>query len=750
MVDPQVQQDQTQEPTGLVPGAGVKANPAGILAGAPDLATAVASAFMQHLAQNQPPPTQAVQQQRAQAAAAAAPVTTPNPASSDDAGNGRGMVGDLDAGLGDAAHASDTKGGWLTGITNTLNARNQRLAQESKDAQLHAKNQAEIVAMHRNMYLQDTGIRQASYGMNQNYVDTMAVNHDIQTDVSQEQLAQRMKDKNFVKEYSARATSEIPVLDSEGKQVMDKQGNPVTKPSFTIVKLATKDGQPDNLRVTADLSSDAKRLLGATLPKDTKLTEPQFTALTTQVAAARTATNILDSTNGKPLSEDQMKSLQPYMSDPTILGAISHVPGSAYAGLMQWQQNADDHLADLNNKMEQAKANKDQGALDKASAEYKSIQQEKAKIAQFAAQAISPAQVAAYDKKAEENITLAKKALTDPGVLTGDKASGVLAQLQENLAAATDPKQRVEITRAISAAKVARDNYFEDQKRKANADQFAKQGDPDAAARSLVNHDLTLADLRTRQTTSEFIEQVVNKAKILDKNYNPADEIAFEKVAASPRNETLFGSSRSIIEAGGTADQIVALGQQLPDTGWPRLNSYADWLEAEKDHGAFSGYASMSLGLADDYGKVMGGGAASDRARDHALSLLAAAHTQDARVAAVREIVNATMSQRKGTIGNNSFTERQYNNFDKSPLATAWTQQNAADVAAANAHQKAQQNGGQQQPKTIGAQLPDDLKGKGGISVQTFKRKDGTPAGDFWTDAQGKPIRAVKAGELPQ
>jgi hypothetical protein len=272
----------------------------------------------------------------------------------------------------------------------------------------------------------------------------------------------------------------------------------------------------------------------------------------------------------------------------------------------------------------------------------------------------------------------------DPSALSGDKASSVLPQLQEALKNETDPGRQIKLRSAISAATNSRDNYFEDMKRKATADQVAKQGDPATAGRMLANGDVTLADLRTRQTTTDFIEKAIDAAQAIDKSYNPADEINFEHQAKSAASGQFFGAARSMMEKAGTSDIVYNLGKRLPDTGFPTLNTLDDWSKLKLGKGPLAGYASAILGLADDYSKVMGGGAASDNARDHALQLFGAAATQEQRTEALQSLLADVGSQFHGRVGNNKFFQREYDNFERSALTPA----SQAAVAPSNIGQQ--------------------------------------------------------------
>jgi hypothetical protein len=756
------QQDPTQAGAaatlaGPAPNAALAAT-APIIQGVPDLATAVSKAFLQHVSQNAQNSTLALktaEMEKQKAAAAAQPVVA-KPAPGSFAEKLGGAANGLMGALGDASHASDTKGGWLSGVANTLNARSKRLAENEKDKALLAKTQAETVAMHRNIYQQDAGIRQAAYKGNQDFENAYKENHDIENDIDHAELMKRAQaDKDFATKYFVRATGENPVLDANGEPTKDKDGNPVTSPTYSIITRDTKNGEKDDKTVTPEMSADFKRYGVAAYPPNTKLTSNQFAASNGQLNLTRNAVNILNNSRDKELTDEQMKVLNPYLTDTSIQQAISHVPGSAYAGLLQYQQNADLHIQDLQAKAQVAAAKKDQAGLDNITTQIDDVTKEKQKVSAFTSQAVTEKQVEAYKKDSEEGIKWVDKILHDPTSLSGDKASGVIPQLQQALKTETDPGNKMKLTSAIDAAKLARDNYFEDMSRKATADQMAKQGDPVAAGRALADGKMTLADLRTRGTTADFLLKATDEATKLDKNYNPADEVNFEHIAKSPQGATFFGSARSLLSKGGTMDQLTEWGKKIPNNSLPTLNTAEDWVKLKEGKGPLAGYAALVLGVADDYGKVMGGGSASDNARDAALHLFAAAQTPEQRRDAINATLGAVGSQFDGRVGNNRFLAREYGDFVRSPLAPASENpvqqkisgtQPAATTAAPAAGTTAAAKPAQVHATDV--QRPKDLPTA--TNTKEFKNAKTGQTQLMWADISGKPLRAVAPGELPK
>src|SRR5579864_8960106 len=96
------------------------------------------------------------------------------------------------------------------------------------------------------------------------------------------------------------------------------------------------------------------------------------------------------------------------------------------------------------------------------------------------------------------------------------------------------------------------------------------------------------------------------------------------KVASSPANIAFFGSAKSLTDPGGTLDQLANASRNIPQSQIPAFNTIADWEKAETGSGPIAKYASLALGVADDYSKVMGGGQGSDASRAQALKLIQA------------------------------------------------------------------------------------------------------------------------------
>jgi hypothetical protein len=191
--------------------------------------------------------------------------------------------------------------------------------------------------------------------------------------------------------------------------------------------------------------------------------------------------------------------------------------------------------------------------------------------------------------------------------------------------------------------------------------QALSQGDPNAAAQLLVNGDATLSELKARGATPDFIARTLFAAKQMSGGkYNAQAADAQYNVARSEDNVKFFGSANSLIDPGGTLDQLQQAGNNIPHGQLPALNTLADWQKLATGNGPLSHYAATALGVADDYSKVMGGGQGSDSSRLQALNLIKANASEEGRGGAVTGIRDAVVSQTKSRIGNNPVLERMY------------------------------------------------------------------------------------------
>jgi len=535
-----VQQAPTQaaDTQGTAPPASPAAVGGGILAGSG--LDGIVAGYLQHITEvqaNSPLGQQTKAIRDAKAAKDAAPVDTTKPAVDPDApapapaggdqprpgsfgGKLSSAVGEVAAGFGDAAHAGDTKGGWLSGVANTLNARNQRLAQAKKDDVLMAKTQAETIALHRNAFRQSQADAEEFHKGNQHFNDIMDLNHN-NVEASFDEVQKKMKDPKFAQEHYVREIASDPMSDANGKPQKDKYGNPVTTPRYTIIDKATKDGAPDDHAVDAAMSAHMENFYGTKMPVGTKLTTGQFVAMDTTMQADRMAVNHLNNGREKPLSADEIKTLRPALTDPTIQAAISHKPGDPYGGVQEQIANGNQHVAEYQKQMADAQAQKNQPAYDWAKSQLADVQEEHEKLKQFAADAFTEKQVNEYTKKSDDFGTmiadLQKKADGAHGEDAAGMAASVQARLDDPKAEYTD-KQKAEmkgiITQTTAAAKASQDFKTTTEKNKQEASNAIDEDDVPVLIKHAFAYDVDPNQLFTmrKNTRARFDAEMFREA----------------------------------------------------------------------------------------------------------------------------------------------------------------------------------------------------------------------------------------------
>lgn len=250
----------------------------------------------------------------------------------------------------------------------------------------------------------------------------------------------------------------------------------------------------------------------------------------------------------------------------------------------------------------------------------------------------------------------------DPSQMSGDKLPAAIGYLQGKIADPTaTPSDVARASKLLSQAQIAQQSEISIARMKKSVETAVTQGSPTSAAQLLVAGDATLSQLKARGSTPEFIAQTLSEAnRISGGTFNAQKAEADFDVAKSTANVAFFGSSKSLIDKGGTLDQLAAIGKDIPQGQIPIFNSIADAAKAATGSGPIAQYAAVALGVADDYAKVMGGGQGSDTSRVQALKLISEKASPEQREAAIEGIRNAVASQTNSRIGNNAIMKRMY------------------------------------------------------------------------------------------
>jgi hypothetical protein len=260
--------------------------------------------------------------------------------------------------------------------------------------------------------------------------------------------------------------------------------------------------------------------------------------------------------------------------------------------------------------------------------------------------------------EAQEKGSPLTKMENDPTMFAGDKLPASMAYLQSKVND-PNPATATRATRLLSTAQVAQKTQLAMDASKKATDQAIQDGDPNAAAKLLIDGTVAPSQLISSRKP-EFAQKAFTAAQQMQPGWNAQKADADFKVASSPQQVAFFGSAKSLTDPGGTLDQLKAAGDDIPGGKIPVFNSIADAIRASTGSGPIAKYASIALGVADDYSKVMGGGQGSDTSRTQALQLISAKQSPEQRAASIEGIRGAVGSQASSRIGNNAVLQKMY------------------------------------------------------------------------------------------
>ena len=252
----------------------------------------------------------------------------------------------------------------------------------------------------------------------------------------------------------------------------------------------------------------------------------------------------------------------------------------------------------------------------------------------------------------------------DPSQMAGDKLPAAMGYLQSKIADPNvDPVDKARATRLLSTAQTVKQNQLAMDASKKATEQSIADGDPIAAGKLLFNGTVAPSQIISARKP-EFAQKAMDAAATLGqqagKPWNAQQAEANFKVASSSQQVAFFGSAKSLTDKGGTLDQLAAAAKDIPQGQIPVFNSIADATQASLGSGPIAKYASILLGVSDDYSKVMGGGQGSDLSRNQALGLVPAKASPEARDAAIEGIRGAVGSQINSRIGSNPVLKQMY------------------------------------------------------------------------------------------
>jgi hypothetical protein len=224
----------------------------------------------------------------------------------------------------------------------------------------------------------------------------------------------------------------------------------------------------------------------------------------------------------------------------------------------------------------------------------------------------------------------------------------------------TSPLDKASLQLLLPKAAVAQANAENIKKQEARNTQVISQGDPDMAGKLLADRTLTLEELKSRQVTPEFITAAVNAAKKYDPKFSAPEAAAQAKIAGAPSNQQFFGNTDSLLIKGGTLDQLLEAGNHISQEDWQILNKTKNWADLTTGNSGISAYGMKAVGVADDFAKVIGGGAGTDTARATIMGAIDPKLSPSQRAASIDAARGVVESQRNGRIGTNPYLKLMY------------------------------------------------------------------------------------------
>jgi hypothetical protein len=211
---------------------------------------------------------------------------------------------------------------------------------------------------------------------------------------------------------------------------------------------------------------------------------------------------------------------------------------------------------------------------------------------------------------------------------------------------------------------------------KLKAAQAIQDGDPAAAGHLLVSGIVASSQIisaRKPEFATKAFQAAAAEAKATGTTWNSQKAEADYNVAKSPAMATFFGSANSLLDKGGTLDQLLAQHAKLGHgkDSIPVFNKLEDYANYASGKPALAGFIQTALGASDDYAKVMGGGQGSDSARLELMKSFTHAHNNGQMQAAVDAAKAAVGSQTSARVGRNPVLKQMYGQDGGSASAPA-------------------------------------------------------------------------------
>jgi hypothetical protein len=119
---------------------------------------------------------------------------------------------------------------------------------------------------------------------------------------------------------------------------------------------------------------------------------------------------------------------------------------------------------------------------------------------------------------------------------------------------------------------------------------------------------------------------------------------------------------------GGTFKQLDDRFNALGNTQIPKVNNVFQWLETNAGQPGVPAFNATLLGVADEYGKILGGGVATDSSRNEAKEIINRAFSEQQGKAALQAIRGTLANRQNAMVGDNRYLVKQFGKMSQPPV----------------------------------------------------------------------------------
>jgi hypothetical protein len=321
----------------------------------------------------------------------------------------RSAANNVGASFGDSAAATNNLKpgeGAISGIANTLAARNDRLhheraAKEASDRQkrndemLNARNNIEMAVQQQRLANEKQEFQDHVLQSNAATVKSRENDgYDVEHSVSEPELQTRMA--NFKNADGKHWTDDFDAIPT-GK--MDVNGNQVN--TYDIVTRKNEPVAPSDQE-----RSTLKKYLDVDIPEGTKLSYASLRSM--QLKAGRVALGraALEEANGKELATEQKKVVDSDLATPVVQTALSLYPDDRVRGVIESLGAANDHVKHGQDLLAAATQHGDPNAIAEAKQNLERAQSEQKSLQNVAVHGLDKDMVSEHEATMKEQETI--------------------------------------------------------------------------------------------------------------------------------------------------------------------------------------------------------------------------------------------------------------------------------------------------------------------------------------------------------